>query len=211
MSKKLHVSFILDETGSMGVVKEQTVSGFNEYIRSLKDGESAKDVRFTLTRFNTDKMQVQYEAVKLKEVQELDDYKPFALTPLYDAIGITIRSLEKNLGDNNALVVIQTDGAENSSREYDRAGIFKLIKEKTENDGWTFVFLGADQDAWAASAKIGVLTSNTLAYSSAETHATFTKAAGATNTYVSNRGVQTSSFWEDAEKRTDAETEKESS
>ena len=60
---KINVSFVLDETGSMQSVKEQTISGFNEYIETLK--KDTKNIKFTLTKFNTEKVEIVYDAVKL--------------------------------------------------------------------------------------------------------------------------------------------------
>ncbi|NIP23783.1 MAG: VWA domain-containing protein, partial [Phycisphaerae bacterium] len=119
MAKKKYVSFILDETGSMLSVKDQTISGYNEYLDTLKQ---EKDVLFTLTKFNSAKVEVVYDAVKIKDVELLtaDTYHPTATTPLYDAIGTTITSLEKATKNKKGkkLVVIQTDGLENASKEF---------------------------------------------------------------------------------------------
>lgn len=68
MTKKLHVSFILDETGSMMSVKGQTISGFNEYLDTLKSEKNSGNIRFTLTQFNSDKVQVVCDGVKLAKV-----------------------------------------------------------------------------------------------------------------------------------------------
>jgi Mg-chelatase subunit ChlD len=206
MGKKLYVSFVLDETGSMSSVHEQTVSGFNEYIQTLKDADNADDVRFTLLRFNSESMHEQYKGVKLSKIEGLSDYRPRAVTPLYDAIGRTIKSLEKTLNGKkrNALVVIQTDGQENDSKEYDREQIFKMIKEKTDK-GWTFVFLGADQDAYEAGSRIGVLVSNTLSYAGVDTRKTLNRAAVATAYYADTGATQTEQFFADAEADSEAD------
>lgn len=199
MAKKMFVSFILDETGSMQSVKGPTISGFNEYIATLKAERNSDDIRFTLTRFNSEKIEVAYDGVKLKDVGDLteENYRPNALTPLYDAIGQTIRSLEKKLAGKvqNVLVVIQTDGLENHSKEFTRQGIFDLIREKKEQD-WTFAFLGADQDAWAAGQQLGLEKGNVMSYASAMTEQAFHSAARATADYIRKGGTQTKKFFE---------------
>jgi len=201
MAKKVAVSFILDETGSMSVVKDQTISGFNEYIQTLQKDKSAKSMRFTLTKFNSEKREIVHDGVKLEDVELLtpESYQPAAVTPLYDAIGVTINAVGKKLKKNSAspLVIIQTDGQENASKEYTREMIFDLIKEKTDA-GWTFVFLGADQDAYAASATIGITMGNTLSYASSDTSETLKQAARGTVAYAAV-GHQTTTFWTDAE------------
>jgi hypothetical protein len=203
MAKKMYVSFILDETGSMQGVKEQTISGFNEYVDTLKGDEKAKKIRFTLTKFNSNKVEIVCKGVKIDEVEHLNSetYRPDALTPLYDAIGRTIRSLERTLDGkkSKALVVIQTDGQENHSKEFTQQGIFKLIDEKKKL-GWTFAYLGADQDAWQASQRMGIAKGNTKSYASAQTKSAFKDVAYSTSDYLRERGVQTDKFFKPEEK-----------
>jgi len=198
MGKKLYVSFVLDETGSMQGVKEQTISGFNEYVDTLKDEKNADKVRFTLTKFNSEKVQIVHDAIKMSKVEHLNSetYRPAALTPLYDAIGRTIRSLEKAIEGKkrNALVVIQTDGFENHSKEFTRKGIFDLIEEKKKK-GWTFAFLGADQDAWVAGGQIGIPKSSSLSYARAQSREAFQEAASSTADYLRKLGQQTDAFF----------------
>jgi hypothetical protein len=198
MGKKLYVSFVLDETGSMQGVKEQTISGFNEYVDTLKAEKNAKDIRFTLTKFNSEKVEIVNEAIKMSKVAHLNNetYRPAALTPLYDAIGRTIRSLEKKIEGKKmkALVVIQTDGFENHSKEFNQKGIFNLIEEK-KKEGWTFAFLGADQDAWAAGQKMGIPKGSSLSYASASSREAFQEAAFSSSDYLRKQGRQTDEFF----------------
>ena len=199
MAKKMFISFILDETGSMQSVKSQTVSGFNEYLETLKEGDDAGRIRFALTQFNAEKVDVVYDGVRLDEVAELTEetYWPTSMTPLYDAIGHTIRALEKRLAGKkrNVLVVIQTDGAENASKEFTQEGIFSLISEK-KGAGWTFAFLGADQDAWQTGARLGIERGNVISYASGKTRQTFGKTAAATLNYASSGGEVTTRFFD---------------
>jgi len=204
MAKKMYVSFILDETGSMQGVKEQTISGFNEFVDTLKGEKSAKRVRFTLTKFNSHKVEIVYKGVKISKVKHLDSetYRPAGLTPLYDAIGRTIRSLERILEGkkSKALVVIQTDGRENNSKEFTQKGIFNLIDEKKEA-GWTFAFLGADQDAWVASQRLGISKGSTKSYASSQTGKAFQDVAYSTSDYLREKGKQTDKFFKSKDKK----------
>lgn len=194
-----YVSFILDETGSMNSVKDQTISGYNEYLDTLKQ---EKGVLFTLTKFNSSKVEVVYDAEKIKKVEPLDkdSYQPSSTTPLYDAIGETITSLDKATKGKKGkkLVVIQTDGLENASKEYNRKMIFEIIEKKKKED-WTFVFLGADQDAYAASAQLGISRGNTRSYASAKTRDTFREVADASRVYLKSEAPMTEEFFEDDE------------
>lgn len=195
------VAFLLDETGSMSVCKQATISGFNEYIQTLKG--SKHDISFTLTKFNSSKKEAIYDCVDIKKVKELNDssYTPENNTPLYDAIGATIKSIESNPKSKKTktLVVIQTDGEENDSHEFTREKICDLIKQK-EKQGWTFVFLGANVDAYKVGASIGVKTSNTANYSVAKTGKVFNSMAVATMNYASTgmQGVTSDCFYTSA-------------
>ena len=195
----MHVGFVLDETGSMMGVKQQTISGFNEYIDTLKHGENSKLVKFTLTKFNSEKVEVVHDSAQLDSVQHLTDetYYPLAMTPLYDAIGCSIRSLECKVDAKaNVLIVIQTDGHENASKEFTHDSISSLIAEKKAK-GWTFVFLGADQDAWLTSESLGIPKGNSLSYNSSDTRGAFQEVATASVSYAITGGKQTSEFFRD--------------
>lgn len=191
---ELHVSFILDETGSMSTCRDTAISSFNEYLNDLKGKE--EKIKFTLTKFNSEKTEIVCSAIDVKHVAELNTktYVPNNLTPLYDAIGKTINSLD---GEDKALIVILTDGFENASKEHTQKSIFDLI-EKKKKKGWTFVYLGANQDAWAMGGLIGITVGNTLSFDYANYATTMSGLSCATQNYVSRGGTQTSTFFEDA-------------
>jgi len=151
----LTISFVLDETGSMEDIRDQTIDSFNEYLSTLQ-GRNEK-LRMTLTKFNSSNVEIAYENADIEHIKKLNrnNYIPQHGTPLYDAIGNTIESLK---GVNNVLFIILTDGLENSSRKYTQKDIFKMIGNK-QDIGWTFVFLGADQDKYVAE-NIGIQSGN---------------------------------------------------
>ena len=146
---------ILDESGSMDVVREATVRGFNELVQSIQglaqEFPANKQV-VTLTTFNSsgikDKLFLQ-EAEAL-QLLSLADYQPQALTPLHDAIGESVCKLRNVLATTGAtnyqvLVTVLTDGEENASKEYTRPVIHKLI-EQLKEQGWTFTYIGTNHD-----------------------------------------------------------------
>jgi uncharacterized protein YegL len=199
--KKMHVSFILDETGSMDAIKTQTISGFNEYIDTLKKDATASNILFTLTKFNSAKTEIVYNAVKIADVPHLDNdtYCPAETTPLYDAIGKTIESLSKTVKGKkqSVLVIIQTDGQENASVEFTMRGIFQKIEEKKKL-GWTFVFMGANQDAWATSQTLGISKGNTMGYSGVSgTTGAFGAVGVSGRVYANSGGKQTDNYFSD--------------
>ena len=154
-----YVSFLLDETGSMHSIIEDTVGGFNEYVDTLK--EDGDDIAFSLVSFNSNGAKSRYVAEPIDAVRPLtnENYRPDAMTPLIDAsvkiIKATAKAIKKRKDDPLVLVVIQTDGYENCSRKHTAADLAALVREKTEA-GWEFVFLGAGLDAFDAAQRAGV-------------------------------------------------------
>ena len=179
LKDKTVIGFLLDETGSMQSLKKETITSFNEYVQSVKD--ETEDVVMTLTKFNSRKMEIVYNLTQLDSISPLDEenYQPDALTPLYDAIGKTIKEMEPFMKDcKKALFIIQTDGYENASQEYSLDAIKKLIKEK-EKENWTFVFLGANlSDETSNAVDLGI--HNTLYYKGGQSAKSYQNLAGST-------------------------------
>ena len=169
----LYVTLILDETGSMQSCKGAAITGFNQYVARLR--QEPAETQFTLTLFNSSKTEVRYKTVPVAQVRELDveTYRPRDTTPLYDAIGrtLTVAKLEAPAGMRK-LCVILTDGLENASTEYTRKQIFDLIKA-CEKEGWTFIYLGADHDVWAAGEDLGISGDNRVSFGRANIDQTF--------------------------------------
>src|SRR6516164_7611268 len=111
------VTFLLDETGSMESIKDDTIGGFNSYLASLKAESTPID--FTLIKFDSRRIEKVCVAAPVSQVKGLDasSYQPGASTPLIDAAYKTIKAVEKSLNGGNPKVVIciQTDGHENAS------------------------------------------------------------------------------------------------
>ena len=158
------VFFLLDMTGSMGENKSVTIDAFNEYVGGLKSDEATTDSKFSLAVFNSEiGVGLNMEKGPLSDVPKLNDanYLPNGTTPLYDAIGFSIDSLDDVEG--SVLFIILTDGYENSSRRFNQHDITKKITRKTEQD-WKFVFLGCDIDAMHEGRNIGISEESTKSY-----------------------------------------------
>jgi hypothetical protein len=160
--KKTHIHFILDRSGSMWEIKNDTIGGFNSFITQQLQNNDDK-CYMSLYQFDHE-YQIVYENKEIKDVKFLDDesFIPRGQTSLLDAIGRTVCSITKNENTKN-IVVILTDGFENTSKEYRNEDITKLIKEK-ENDNVEFVFLGANQDAIQTASKIGISANSAMTY-----------------------------------------------
>jgi hypothetical protein len=180
----LNIHFLLDETGSMEMVKQATIDGFNEYVRTLW-ARKEQDSLFSFATFDSERFTRRCESVKLDDVPELtaESYNPGSMTNLYDAVARTIRAAD---GQSNVLVVIMTDGQENSSKEFSQRQINDMITERRSSKGWEFAFLGANQDAWATGRMLGVAQASSISYAGTAkgTMSAMRAASGATLAYA---------------------------
>jgi hypothetical protein len=153
------ITFVLDESGSMGRIAQAARDGFNEYLE--EQVAHGGPTWWTLTTFNT-RTRTRFAVIPGAEVRPLgDDYSPGGMTALYDAVGRSVtktRAYLESLGDerpSDVIVVILTDGFENASRRWTSRQVFDLITE-AEESGWQFVFLGANQDSWSVAQNMGI-------------------------------------------------------
>ena len=188
------VTFLLDETGSMESIKDDTLGGFNSYLSALKG--SGELIDFTLIKFDSCRIEKVCVAIPVSDVADLDanSYQPGAATPLIDAAYKTIKAVEKSLNGKSpkVIVCIQTDGHENASTEHSWEELNALIKEKTAA-GWQFNFLGTGIDAYDTGAKMGVAAMHTMSTGRSAKHvrASYAAAAESALNYVSGRASST--------------------
>lgn len=153
------IIFILDESGSMSPRTQMVLDGVNEYINRLKaENRNNLDLyRLSIYKFDTRYRGI-YEELPLAQVEpiNLNHYNAAygGSTALLDAVGrtLTMAGIGPNLKN---LVIINTDGFENASHEFDKGRVAQLVREREESGMWTFVFLGAKIDAWAGAMSIG--------------------------------------------------------
>ena len=156
---------IIDKSGSMHSIKNDAIGGFNTFIGEQKKLEGKANVSLVL--FNTEYSPVYYNK-PLNDVEALNEstFKPAGGTALLDAIGRTLNELMTKEGSEIApdkyLVVILTDGEENSSREYTNEAIKKIIEDLRTKGNWEFVYLGANQDAFRVAGGMGISVSNSM-------------------------------------------------
>jgi hypothetical protein len=153
---------VLDRSGSMASVAEDTIGGFNAFVDGQKWAEGC--ARLTLVEFDHER-HVVYERKDIQEVSPLDrgSYCPRGNTALLDAIGQTIIAVRGAIAfdrpserPGNVVFVIITDGKENASSEFTRSQILEMIRTHQEEEGWEFLFFGANQDAIGEAASIGI-------------------------------------------------------
>lgn len=160
------IAFILDRSGSMQSLTEAAITGFNSFLDDQID--TPGDARLTLVLFDNEYI-LHANRAPLKEVQKLDtlSYVPRGATALLDAIGRTIDSVGAKLSCTpekdrpaSVTIAIYTDGYENASTDYTAARIREMIKHQTDQYGWQFLFLAANEDAIATAESYGIDKSN---------------------------------------------------
>ena len=165
-----YVCFVMDHSGSMRNNKKQSMSNFNEQLKVLKDKKDMQTL-VTIVEFDNE-VKVPVKNQLVEETSELDKYWTGGMTALYDGIsyGIaTVRSMmDKDPRDDKAaLVLVQTDGGENASSDYQgeegRKAINKLREELEDTGKWSFVFLAEGIDEKLA-ADLGVAAMSTMSY-----------------------------------------------
>ena len=163
--KKLTVHVVLDRSGSMQSMKHDAIGAFNSYVEEL--AKTVPGSSLSLTLFDSQGVDTIVNDADIAKVVPLNasTFVPRGQTPLYDAIGKVTALLADAKGKNKALVIL-TDGHENASREYSRDAIKKLLDEKQEKDNWLVIYLGANQDAFAAGAAFGSQAATTMNFAS---------------------------------------------
>lgn len=189
---------IVDESGSMANKVNDVIGGWNTFLatqKAVKDDEGT----LILAKFNT-------VVSMVEDGKPLADVKPFGLiaspdtiaytpgggTALFDAIAQAIR-LADNKTFDRSIVLIITDGEENSSRETTLEQIKTIIQERTARGTWTFTYLGEQPEKWARLT--GTHVGNVGAYNHQAPGQSFVQAAGATASLRSTPAVQSSGFY----------------
>lgn len=163
----VNLSVVLDRSGSMREIASDMIGGFRAFIEEQREAEG--DVRISLVQFDSqDPFEVLVDGEDLSSTRlDAGKYVPRALTPLLDAVGRMIARIDADIAERSQLgqpeedqvVLVITDGLENASKEYTLASIKGLI-EARKAAGWTFVFLGADQDSFLEGERLGFSEKN---------------------------------------------------
>lgn len=186
-----HVLMVVDMSGSMYKLAEDVRGGFNQFIDSL---DATENYSFTVTVFDTEFISL-CTAAPLSRVPRLDshNYMPRGSTALLDAVGKTVLEFESKKTDlqkdDRVLVVVQTDGFENSSKEFLREVIADMIKEREATEKWSFVFLGAGPDTWQQAGAMGFQRANTVSYDHVATRSTYSGISRGTKSFASGQSV----------------------
>lgn len=156
------IVFILDRSGSMAGLEDDTIGGFNAMIQKQKgkDGEA-----YVSTVLFDNHTEVIHDRVDIQQIQPMtrQDYYVRGCTALLDAVGKSIHHIgnvhkyaREEARPGKTIFVITTDGMENASREYTYDRVKKMIQHEQEKYGWEFLFLGANIDAAKEAARFGI-------------------------------------------------------
>lgn len=186
-NNRILINVLLDMSGSMLASADETISGYNEYIDTLK--HKTPNAIISVYTFQAGTTHGCCEGswitklcvgVPIADAPKLNrcNYRPEGGTPLYDAIGKAIAYGDETIHTKDlqkSLMVVMTDGYENMSREYSRSRVKELMSHYENTHGWTFVFLGADLDAFDAVTSMGLPAhhGNTLSYGRCHTEHVF--------------------------------------
>lgn len=160
-TKRTELVFILDRSGSMSGLESDTIGGFNGLLEEQRQGDGA--VTVTTVLFDH-AYTLLHDRLDIRGVRPITRREYFArgTTALLDAMGATMekimavqRSTAPELRAGKVLFVIITDGLENASRRYTYAQIQGMVRRQQE-EGWEFLFLGANMDAIAAAGRFGI-------------------------------------------------------
>ncbi|MGA8046664.1 MAG: vWA domain-containing protein [Dermatophilaceae bacterium] len=163
-----HLYFLLDRSGSMQSIREDTIGGFDAFIAEQRTQPG--QCRVTLAQFD-DRYDVVYSDLPIGEVPGLQ-LQPRGTTALLDAIGRLVTDAGERLAalpeadrPGTVIVGIMTDGHENASKEWSHAAVKSLIQQQTQTYGWEFLYMGADQDAIEVGTGLGVPAARSMTYS----------------------------------------------
>tara|TARA_Y100000389_G_scaffold91445_1_gene88023 strand:+ start:105 stop:755 length:651 start_codon:yes stop_codon:yes gene_type:complete len=177
-----HIVVVLDKSGSMGTCLDDTIGGFNAFID--KQDPSA---HVSLITFNNN-VTIEYQRVWCSHVKKLDKdgYRPSGSTSLYDAIGQGIALA----GDENVILVVITDGHENSSKKIKHEQLTAAIEEFDNCDkNRQIIYIGANQDAVLEAGNLKIPVTRAMSYSTKYTSNAFDSVATAVNRSVSNNNA----------------------
>jgi uncharacterized protein YegL len=224
-NRKTYYLLLLDKSGSMGSVINETVDGFNEQIqliKSLQEKLEDQEIFVSLVTFNHELSEdlLFKKATELKELSPVNFYKrnektsdsdntiiyfPKGMTALYDAIGVSVKKLKKKIkkeiknDEATAVVVILTDGHENSSKKYSYKDIRKLIGKLEKSENWTFSYLGATPDAVEIAKSLKIKKHNSMSFVKEDMKGVFTSYNRSVRAYMEkkNKGIKSKRFLED--------------
>ncbi len=164
------IVFILDRSGSMAGLEDDTMGGFNAMVEKQK--KEPGEALLSAVLFSN-ACEVLYDRANIQKVEPMTDwqYRVGGCTALLDAIGGAVHHIgnvhkyaREEDRPGKTIFVITTDGMENSSHQYTYDEVQRMVKHEQEKYGWEFLFLGANMDAISAARSFGIRADRAVRY-----------------------------------------------
>jgi len=196
-NKRTYYHLIIDRSGSMSGLIEQTVDGVNQQIRKIKEiGERfpEQELITSLTLFNHRISNI-WNYIRSGQLWDMNyaDFRPDGHTALLDAIGITLSEVQKAVGmeiendEASVVVVILTDGYENASINFTHDQVASMIGGLEKTGKWTFSYLGATNDAVDVAQSLNINKNNAMQYNMSEISELYNKISFSMDLYLSEK------------------------
>jgi hypothetical protein len=168
-NRYVDVTLILDESGSMAPLQEETITSLNKFLDDQK--KVPGDCLLSVIKFNGN----QHPLFLGRTIQNVRDFTKYNYTPngytaLLDAVGVAIdetgsrlRLMPEPMRPGKVIFVIVTDGQENMSYKYTKQQIKDAIERQSSQYQWEFIYMGANVDAFAEASSLGISRMNTIA------------------------------------------------
>jgi len=169
--KTNHIAILIDRSGSTASIKPQLIAQFNAQAALIRDRSATEHQKTHLSLYTFESQadrpllfEVPLDLVDLKPLTPAS-YETGGMTAMFDSIGMAVEDLQHfhrdlRSSDHSFLIIVLTDGQENQSRRYTAAAITKLMREKTQTDVWSFVFLVPPGDKRALVQSFGIPEGN---------------------------------------------------
>ena len=175
---------LIDRSGSMANCVDDTIGGFNTFLNEQKKSNSQLD--FSLNLFDHEFINIFTGNILDAPDLTKETFIPRGSTSLFDSIGELIKNVQSN--EKHVIIVILTDGVENSSKIYTKGSILDIITMK-KKENWEFIYLGANQDAIEVSKEYGICCENTLSFDTENICSAFRSLSNAVTRNISGQPV----------------------
>ena len=191
------IEFIQDRSGSMSASWAETLNGFKVFVDDLAKQKGA-DHFLSLTTFDT-LVDRPLSCVPIKSVKPgiLAEYGPRGGTALYDALGDVLTGIDSRAAEfDKIIVVVVTDGQENSSGVFTKEAVNTLVDAKLQKGNYTFTYLGTQPETWNDASKIGFAAGQTVVWDRRRTGSTYTVLAASLGNFTRSGEARTDSLFE---------------
>lgn len=206
-SNRVHVTFVLDASGSMAAVKRATIEGFNSYLLSLKELQEQQNKTITALFYKfSNKVKKLHDIAKPVDIitgLTNVNYQTIGSTAYLDALGTAITetgeylsSLSEHERPGKVLFVAISDGEENASRNYSESEVNAMIRLQQNTYSWEFVYLGASEILVDNARRAGINSVRKFNQTDSGVTESFNRLRGATVSYVASANYTPGSFFD---------------